>query len=428
MAVAVGAFAQDPGERIRIDAAALPPPGETPSASNPPGYVSRPDGFRLRVPAGFAAGSFAEGLEHPRWLAIAPNGDVFVAEAQPGRITVLRDADGDGAAETRSTFLAGLASPHGMVFHGDWLYVADTEAVWRVRYGSGQLEASGAKERVTAPGALGSGRGHRSRILAIHPDGTRLYVAIGSSANIAEEPEPRASVREFLIEGTGARSFATGLRNPVGLAFRPGTNELWTVVNERDGMGEELVPDYLTMLQDGGFYGWPYAYIGSNPQPGFAERRPDLVAKSLRPDLLFRSHSAPLGLVFYDGESFPAEYRGDAFVALHGSWNAVEPRGYFVARVPFIDGRPAGYYEVFASGFLAGYKESSIIDDIRAVFIGGAWASALRTLIYDLTHGTQTRTPALLRGRPAGLAIAKDGSLLIADDAAGAVWRVSFRR
>jgi glucose/arabinose dehydrogenase len=188
-------------------------------------------------------------------------------------------------------------------------------------------------------------------------------------------------------------------------------------------MGEELVPDYMTMLRDGGFYGWPYAYIGTHPQPGFADRRPDLVKKSLQPDVLFRSHSAPLGLVFYDGDTFPPDYRGDAFVALHGSWNAAEPRGYFVARVPFENGRPAGYYEVFASGFVLGSKERSLIRDLGAVFTDRAWITALRTFVYDLTHGV--RSHALVAGRPSGLAVGKDGSLLVSDDVAGTVWRVS---
>ncbi|MGH6954896.1 MAG: PQQ-dependent sugar dehydrogenase, partial [Alphaproteobacteria bacterium] len=193
--------------------------------------------------------------------------------------------------------------------------------------------------------------------------------------------------------GGGQRTFASGLRNPVGIAFHPESRDLYVVVNERDGLGDGLVPDYLTRLEDGGFYGWPYSYIGSNPQPGFADRRPDLVARAIVPDLLFRAHSAPLGLAFYDGAQFPPEYRGDAFVALHGSWNAGRPTGYAVVRVPFKSGRPLGHYETFMTGF---------------------WIK-----------GTDT---AVVRGRPVGLAVAADGSLLVADDYAGVVWRVSYRR
>jgi glucose/arabinose dehydrogenase len=426
LALAGAAAAQEPGERFRIDVASLPAPGATPSASNPPDYAPVPEGAPLRLPPGFSANRFADGLDHPRWLALAPNGDVFLAESGAGKVTVLRDADGDGAAETRATFASGLAEPHGMAFQGGFLYVADTEAVWRFAWTPGQLKAASAKERVTPPGALGAARGHSSRTLALHPDGARLYVGIGSSGNLLEDAEPRATVRELRLDGSGGRSFATGLRNPVGLAFRPGTEELWTVVNERDGMGDELVPDYLVRLQEGGFYGWPYAYLGPNPQPGFAERRPQLVGTTLPPDLLFRSHSAPLGLVFYDGTSFPAEYRGDAFVALHGSWNAAEPRGYFVARVPFEGGRPLGHYEAFATGFVVGTAETSVAGSLWDVVASGFSERALRNLKRSLSLGA--RRPALVWGRPAGLAVAQDGSLLIADDLARVVWRISYRR
>ncbi|MGH6894891.1 MAG: PQQ-dependent sugar dehydrogenase, partial [Dongiaceae bacterium] len=212
---------------------------------------------------------------------MAPNDDVFVAESHAGRITVLRDADADGVAETRSTFVSGLDYPHGMAFQLDWFYVADTQGVWRLAYREGQLEAKGERTEVTPPGALGSPGGHSTRTLVFHPDGSRFYVAIGSESNIAEEPAPRASVQEFRADGSGQHTFASGLRNPVGLAFRPGTTELWTVVNERDGMGEELVPDYLARLEDGSFYGWPYSYVGTHPQPGFAGLRPDLVRSAV---------------------------------------------------------------------------------------------------------------------------------------------------
>jgi glucose/arabinose dehydrogenase len=313
-----------------------------------------------------------------------------------------------------------------MVFGEGALYVADTEAVWRFAWRPGQLEAAGPKERVTPEGALDTARGHSSRTLALHPDGSRLYVGIGSSGNLLEDGEPRATVREFRIDGSGGRSFATGLRNPVGLAFRPGTEELWTVVNERDGMGEELVPDFLVRLREGGFYGWPYAYLGPNPQPGFAERRPDLVARTLPPDLLFRAHSAPLGLVFHEGEAFPPEWRSGAFVALHGSWNAAAPRGYFVAHVPFAEGRPVGHYVVFASGFLVEIADQSLLADAWDVLASGFSRRALRNLKRGLTMGD--RTPALVLGRPAGLAVGADGSLLVADDLAQVVWRISYPR
>jgi glucose/arabinose dehydrogenase len=411
-----------PGEEIRIDPSALPAPGVTASAANPPEYEVRPEGSTITVPAGFAVNVFAKDFDNPRWLQIAPNGDVFVSSA--GKITVLRDADGDGTAETRSTFVSGLNSLHGMAFRPGSFYVADTEGVWRMNYRDGQLHAEGQKVEVTPPGAFGTPGGHSSRTLVFHPNGDRFYVGIGSASNIAEEAAPRASVQEFRADGSGQRTFAAGLRNPVGLAFRPGTTELWTVVNERDGLGEELVPDYLTHLEDSGFYGWPYSYIGAHPQPDFAERRPDLVRRAIVPDLLFRSHSAPLGLVFYDGGSFPAEYRGDAFVSLHGSWNAAEPRGYCVVRVPFKNGRPAGGYEVFASGFVKEVARRTFFDQLRSVVTSGFARSALKRL----TNLSGDQTPAIVWGRPVGLAVGKDGSLLIADDSAGVIWRVIYHR
>ncbi|MGQ0663747.1 MAG: PQQ-dependent sugar dehydrogenase [Pseudomonadota bacterium] len=382
---------QAPGERFVVRAADLPQPGATPSAANLPRRIARPPDAGLRVPPGFAANIFASPLSHPRWLAVAPNGDVFLAESGAGKITVLSDADRDGRAETVATYFEGLEWPHGMAFRDGAFYVADTRAVWRFAYRPGDLKAHGPPEPVTAPGALGAGHGHRTRGLVFAPDGAKFYVAVGSAGNIGEESPPRATILEFSSDGASSRVLASGLRNPVGIAFRPGTGDLWTVVNERDGMGDGLVPDFLTRVVDGAFYGWPYAYIGANPQPGYAHRRPDLVARSRVPDLLFQSHSAPIGLVFYAGNAFPAEYRGDAFVALRGSWNSGAPTGYMVVRVPFRGGEPAGHYETFASGF---------------------WL-----------EGTET---ARVWGRPSGLAVAADGALLIADDTGGAVWRIAW--
>lgn len=384
-----------PGNRIEITPADLPPPYAGESVSRPPRVVPRPEGATLQVPSGFAATLFAEGLEHPRWLAVAPDGAVFLADSRAGRVLRLRDKDGDGRAEEQVVFVQGLSLPHGLAVRGDHLYIGDVEAVWRVPLAGPAGEVT--PEAVTPPDALGSGGGHWTRTIAFDPAGERLFVAIGSAGNVGEEPEPRATIQVFTLDAEGKavsqETYAAGLRNPVGLAFRPGSDELWTVVNERDGLGDELVPDYLTRVVGGGFYGWPYAYIGPNPQPGFAERRVDLVEKTLVPDLLFRSHSAPIGLVFYEAGAFPEDYHGDAFVALRGSWNAAVPRGYVVVRVPFAAGRPAGGYEVFAAGF----RLSPSGEADRAE----VW------------------------GRPAGLAVAADGSLLIADDTGGTIWRVA---
>lgn len=390
-----GAQNQVPGTRIHVTPADMPPPFVTDSVSNGPDIIDRPADATLAVPPGFTASLFAEGLERPREFAIAPNGDVLVSLPRADRIMLLRDADGDGRAETVGTFIDDFDRPYGLTILDGHLYVADTDGLWRIPYAAGDETAADRPERLTARSALGSGRGHWTRSLAISPDGTRAYIGVGSRDNIDDEDPPRATVQEFVLDG-GQRAaqqstLASGLRNPVGMAFAPGTSDLYTVVNERDGLGDGLVPDYLTRVERGAFYGWPYAYIGPNPQPDYAERRPDLVAQTVVPDVLFEAHSAPIGLVFYDGDLFPPDYRGDAFVALRGSWNRSDPTGYKVVRVPFTNGRPEGWYETFASGF---------------------W-----------TDGTDQ---ARVWGRPTGLAVMPDGALLIADEIGGTIWRVTY--
>jgi glucose/arabinose dehydrogenase len=391
---------QAPATHISIDLNAMPAPYATPTASNGPQTISAPSA-QLAVPLGFTANVFAQGLSHARNLAVGPTGDVFLAESGADRITLLRDADGDGRAETRTTFAAGYNNPYGMAVTQNYLYVADLDGVTRVRYNAGETAAiPNSREAVTPANALGDASGHSTRNIALSPDGTRLYAAIGSRGNIAEEPVPRATIQEFTLGpfsamATAQRTLASGLRNPVGLAVQPGTAELYTVVNERDGMGDELVPDFLTRVTDGGFYGWPYSYMGDRPQPNLTPSNPaaaaQLVARAIVPDVAFQSHSAPLGAAFSTGTKFPAQYRGGVFVALHGSWNAARPRGYMVAYVPFTNGRPAGGYSIFASGF---------------------WVT-----------GTNR---AQVRGRPASVAVAADGALLIADDGSQTVWRVTY--
>jgi len=382
-----------PGTEIRVDTATLPPPYATPAAHNPPEIVPAPPGAGVDVPAGFQANAFARDLPGARNLTVAPNGDVLVTIQHAGEIKVLRDGAGRGRADVVETLATGFSQPFGLVIRPDGLYVGDTRGVWRLAYRPGDLKVQAPPQRLTPPGALGEASGHVTRTVAFAPDGRRFYVAVGSSGNLAEEPVPRATIQEFAADGTPLGTFAAGLRNPVGLAFRPGSDELYTVVNERDGLGDGLVPDYLTRVERGAFYGWPYAYLGGHPQPGLAERRPELVAQSRMPDLLFESHSAPLGLVFYQGDQFPAEYRGDAFVARHGSWNRSDPVGYDVVRVHFENGRPAGTYQRFATGFrLPGPDKGT----------------------------------ARVWGRPVGLAVAQDGSLLAADDAGGSIWRIAY--
>ncbi len=381
---------QAPGTWLSVDLASLAAPYATPAKAAAAKRVDRPSGAMPSVLAGFEVNLFAGGLDHARNMKVAANGDVLLAESGPGKITLLRDGDGDGTAETKTTFASGFTQPYGVDIARGAIYVGDQAGVWRIPYSSGDTEAQAKAERITQDGAFGEPGGHWTRNVAVSPDASKIYVAVGSRGNIEVEPEPRATIQEFSIDGSSQRTFATGLRNPVGLNFYPGTNELFTVVNERDGLGDELVPDYLTQVADGGFYGWPYSYLGSNPQPGFADKRPDLVESAIVPDLPFRSHSAPLGMTFYEADQFPESYQGGAFVALHGSWNAAEPRAYNVVYVPFENGKPAGDYVVFASGF---------------------WMDG--------------ESPAQVWGRPADVEVAADGSLLIADDVANVVWRVT---
>ena len=387
VAASTALAADQPGQKFSISANDLPKPYATAGVDNSSHVIARPAGAMPSVPAGFGIEIYASGLSNPRWMAVAPNGDVFLAEPRAGRITLLHEKEGKVQA---SLFADGFRTPHGLALTRDALYVGDLQAVWRIPF-DGTMKA-GPRTRVTSVPDLSPAGYHVTRDLAIDSKGT-VYVAIGSASNVGEDAPTRATVQTVAKDGS-LKPFATGLRNPVGIAFYPGTDDLFVTVNERDGLGDELVPDYLTHVKPGGFYGWPYSYLGQHPDPDWGSKRPDMVAKAIMPDLLFHAHSAPLGLVFYEGAQFPASYKGDAFVALHGSWNSAAPTGYKVVRVPFKDGRPAGGYENFVTGFWSGTDKPG--------------------------------SPASVWGRPAGLAIAKDGSLLIADDAGKVVWRVSY--
>lgn len=345
------------------------------------------------VPDGFTVNLFAENLVHARNMVLAPNGDVFIAEPNAGRITVLRDADGNGSAEETFTYIDNLNMPHGIAFIEGAVLIGDKTGVRKYPYAAdGSMEPS-SSVLLTPPGALGAPdmRFHWSRNVEVHPDGTRFYVGVGSATNIGEDPEPYATIQEFPMSGGAGRTFASGLRVPTEVKFYPGTTDLYTVVNERDRLGDELVPDYFTRVPDGAFFGWPYSYMGSNPQPGFADKRPDLVASAIQPDVPFLSHSAAIDLEFYTATQFPEKFRGGAFVTLHGSWNAAQPRGYILAYVPFDEGVPEGSYEVFATGFWNGDAENSQV-----------W------------------------GRPAGVLQLEDGSLLLSDDVGQTVWRITY--
>jgi glucose/arabinose dehydrogenase len=401
LAAGASLAADHPGQKFQISPASLAKPYATPAVGNEPSSIPRPAGAMPEVPKGFAVSVFADNLSDARWMAVAPNGDVFLAEppggykaGSGGKITVLRDSNNDGKADQRFTFLpasAGFVYPHGLAFHDGYLYVGDVRGIWRFAYQDGQTTA-GKPEKVTSKVTdLAPKNGHITRNIAFAPDGG-LYLALGSRDNISDF-KPGAQV--FKINTDGSMSeFASGIRNPVGIAFPPGVNTPVVVTNERDGFGDELPPDYLTTVKQGGFYGYPYAYIGKNPAPEWGTKDPAKVASTITPDVLFHAHSAPTGLAFYTGANFPAEYKNDAFVSLHGSWNAGNPTGYKVVRVHFVNGKPVNGYENFATGFWNGMGNSG--------------------------------QPAKVWGRPVGLAVAKDGSLLIADDVANVVWRVTY--
>jgi glucose/arabinose dehydrogenase len=381
-------FAADqPGQHFSLLPQDMPKPFATPAVENSSKTIPRPAGALPAVPPGFTVSIFATGLTDPRWMAVAPNGDVFLTEPTAGKITVLRDKTGTGHGHKVGTFASGFSLPHGLAFHDGALYVADLKAVYRLGYRDGALKAL-SKTRVTKS-SFGVQGGHFTRDIAFDSQG-RLFLTIGSAENIGEDAPPRATVELVNPNGT-LSTFVSGIRNPVGIAPYPGTDDMYVTVNERDGLGDGLVPDYFTRIQQDDFFGWPYAYIGPNPAPDYGTKRPDLVAKTKVPDLLFQSHSAPLGLVFYEGSQFPADYKGDAFVSLHGSWNSSKPTGYKIVRIKFANGRPVGGYDNFLTGFWDG-----------------------------------STSPAKVWGRPAGLAVAKDGALLVADDEGKAIWRVSY--
>ncbi len=416
-AAAMGDWHGDaPGVRRLITAADIPPPYATNSAGNPPRLVYRPSGASPTVPAGFHVDLFASGLEGPRTIRIAPNGDIFVAESGAGRVLVFRAADGVATPTQQSVFADGLGYPYGIAFYPlgpdpEWVYVAETDRIVRFPYRSGDLAASGAPETVVA--RLPDG-GHITRDIAFSPDGKRLYVAVGSGSNVAEGQRPlaagaipeweaahglgatwggeenRADVLVFDPEGGNRRVFAAGIRNCAGLTVQPKTGTLWCATNERDGLGDNLPPDYVSRIREGAFYGWPWYYIGGNEDPRHAGERPDLADKVTVPDVLIQPHSAPLGIAFYDSDAFPEEYRGSAFVTLHGSWNRSKRTGYKVVRIPMSDGVPTGEYEDFMVGMV-------LADN-------AVW------------------------GRPVGIAVAHDGALLVSEDGNGTIWRVSAAR
>jgi glucose/arabinose dehydrogenase len=396
---ALGDWTTDaPGVRRRITLDDLAEPYATPSANKFPRGVRRPEGAWPLAPKGFQVTEFAHGLVNPRKIVTAPNGDIFVAESDPGRIKMLRDADGDGKPELVSVFASRLSRPFGIAFYPlgpkpSYIYVGNTDSVVRFAYKDGDTTASGQPEMLVKNIPSGrervGGGGHWTRDLEFSKDGKILFVSVGSRSNVSDDASEkrRADILAFDPDGKNERIYAYGIRNAVGLAIHPETGQLWASVNERDLLGDHLVPDYVTHVEEGGFYGWPWYYLGAHQDPRHEGKHPELKDKVIVPDVLVQSHSASLCMTFYTGTSFPKEYRLDAFAAEHGSWNRDRRTGYKVIRISMKDGKATGEYEDFLVGFVT--KE------------GNVW------------------------GRPVGVTVAKDGALLVTDDGSNAIWRVS---
>jgi glucose/arabinose dehydrogenase len=392
---------EKPGVFRKITLADLPQPFATESVDNGPNVVPRPANAWPQALPGFKVDLYADGLDNPRLIRTAPNGDLFLAESRTGEIKVFRGVGKDGKAQQKSVFASGLKRPFGIAFYPlgpdpQWVYVGNTDSVVRFPYRKGDLKAGGA-EQVIVPDLPGGGQlrggGHWTRDIAFSRDGKKMYVSVGSLTNNDDsDTNPRefhrADVLEYNPDGSGFRVYAYGIRNAVGIAVQPETGELWGSVNERDGLGDDLVPDYITHIQDGGFYGWPWFYMGGNWDPRHKGKHTELKDKVITPDVLLQPHFASLEMVFYEAKQFPAEYHGDIFAAEHGSWNRKKRAGYEVIRVPLTKARAGGEYEDFLTGFTT--------PD------GNVW------------------------GRPVGVAVANDGSLFVTDDGSKSIWRVSY--
>lgn len=393
---------EKPGNVHHISATDLPQPYATPAVDNSARVASRPSNAWPQAPAGFKVELYAPNLRNPRLIRTAPNGDLFLAESGPGRILVFRGITSDGKAQTTETFASGLTRPFGIAFYPPgpdpkYVYVGNTNSVVRFAYQNGDLKARSGPETVIAKIPSGNehtgGGGHWTRDLAFSADGKKMYVAVGSRGNIADTDSDkseyhRANILEANPDGSQLRVYASGIRNPVGIAFDPSSGVLWTSVNERDDIGDDLPPDYITHVQEGGFYGWPWYYIGPNEEPRLKGKHPELKDRVIVPDVLLEPHNASLELAFYEAQQFPEKYRGGIFAAEHGSWNRSVRTGYEVVFVPLAKGKASGEYQDFLTGF--------VTPD------GKVW------------------------GRPVGVAVAKDGSLMVTDDGSNSIWRISY--
>jgi glucose/arabinose dehydrogenase len=392
-----------PGTRRHLTVADLPAPAPDESVDNGPSVVPRPANAWPQAPKGFKVELYASGLDNPRLLRTAPNGDIFLAESETGKIKVFRGVGADGKPQQTSVFAEGLHQPFGIAFYPlgpdpKYIYIGDTDQIVRFPYKNGDLKATGKVENLAElpGGGRLRGGGHWTRDLVFSKDGTKLFASVGSHSNV-DDPDThseefhRADVLEFTPTGKFVKVYAYGIRNCVGEAINPITGELWCSTNERDALGNNLVPDYVTHVQEGGFYGWPWYYMGTHggvQDPRQKGKHPELQSKVIVPDILVNPHFASLEMMFYEGSQFPAEYKGDGFAAEHGSWNRSQRSGYEVIRLPMKDGHATGEYEDFLTGFTVGD--------------GNVW------------------------GRPVGVTVGKDGSLFVSDDGSNSIWHVSY--
>ncbi len=413
---AANAGKEDTAQTAARQVVDLPAPYATKSTQNFSKVIGWPEGKTPVAPQGFSVTKFADGFDNPRWIYVASNGDIFVSEANTeqktlekaksvlsgksgsqnlgessNRITLLRDKDEDGKIDTKTVFLTGLNQPFGMLVLNNSFYVANTDALYQFPYTPGAATVGGDGKKILDLPA-GGYNNHWTRNLIASKDGSKIYISVGSGSNVAEhgmENEVRrAAILQINTDGSGEKIFAGGLRNPVGMAWAPGTHTLWTAVNERDELGDELVPDYMTSVQEGGFYGWPFSYFGQHEDPRLQGQNPELVKKAIVPDVALGAHTASLGLAFDEKGSMPGKYKNGAFIGQHGSWNRSALAGYKVVFVPFTNGKASGKPEDFLTGFLTG-------------------------------NGNEAY------GRPVGVAFAKDGAMLVADDASNTIWRVA---
>ena len=381
-----------------VSSDSLPAPYATPATARISKVIGWPVGKTPNAPEGFTISRFAEGLNSPRWIYQATNGDIFITESHGGdkgnQILLLRDKNNDGIVDEKYTFLTNLNKPLGVLILGNSFYVANTDGLMMYPYTNGQNKMSVSGKKILDLPA-GGYNNHWTRNIVANREGTKIYVSVGSGSNVGEngmENEVRrACILEINPDGSGEKIYGSGLRNPVGMAWAPGTNTLWTAVNERDNLGDDLVPDYITSVKEGGFYGWPYSYFGQHEDPRMKGQNPALVASALVPDVALGSHTASLGLDFYNNSKFPQKYRNGAFVGQHGSWNRSQFAGYRVVFVPFANGKPTGKPEDFLTGFMANEAKNEVY------------------------------------GKPVGVKGLLDGSLLVADDSAGIIWRVAAK-